>query len=270
MTPVGRVAFLAFANQCSAQLGGDSMKRSLIAALAVALAGCSTVSFSPGLVEPPTPESENLAAANALTRTFIEHYRERASSVANGRQFFQAPSAIGTIGATTALALGASSDVAVGAGALSSLLGTGNAYYAPAQKRAYYSSALDALLCIEARMNNLAPFSTVAGIPDVPTEATQYALVRNAVLTVDRYTADRIANAGSFAGFGALEQEYRALIEAKQEDVARSKSLAATHLTKAKTLASDTSLTEADLAKRIAPYVGLSEDLQLCVLRAKA
>ncbi len=126
------------------------------------LQGCATYSFSPPSVETThiaaegqefntncsigiktnedgygsngKPITHDIDGASNLTNNFLLAYRCAARQVANGRQHFEVPSLLVTLGGVTAAAFGAPAGVAIGTGAATAGLNSAKSYYAPRDK----------------------------------------------------------------------------------------------------------------------------------------
>ncbi len=148
-----------------------------------ALSGCATLSFAPPQVRMDkeivannsqtffnavcTPDDQastnkigpNVEGALRLINNFVLTYRCQADRAAEGRQFFEVPSMLSTIGGATAAAFGAGPGVAIGTGAFSATMGQGKSYYAPKDKAVVLNDGLDALLCIQNEAVGIDPFT---------------------------------------------------------------------------------------------------------------
>jgi hypothetical protein len=177
----------------------------------------------------PVKIEQTVDGARALIKNFVYMYRCRAHSAANGRQAFEVPAFLALIGATTAVAFGAGHDVAVAGGAASSLFNGGKAYYDPKQKAEIYDHSIDALLCIQTEAVGIDALdivqldatqkqlgSLLAGRFDlddrdddeleVSASKRYFDLIAASLLSVERVTAHRLSNVGSYDPEGVVAQ----------------------------------------------------------------
>jgi hypothetical protein len=160
------------------------------------LCGCATASFAPPSVSMDraltfsreqssfnavcTPNfstdkiGQDVDGARRLINNYILTYRCQAHRAAEGRQFFEVPGFLLAAGAATAAAFGAPAGIAIGAGAGGAVLSHGNSYYAPQQKAAVFSHALDAFICIKTAAVGLDSF-TLDAISSVQQASTNAA-----------------------------------------------------------------------------------------------
>jgi hypothetical protein len=242
----------------------------------------------------PIPIAHTAAGSQVLIDNFIYIYRCRAHSAANGRQGFEIPSILIAAGSATALALGAPSEVAIGGGAATSLLGTGKSYYAPQAKAEIFDSALDALLCIKTEAVGIDPItidsistaekggargiaSAARGVITVSAEERYFTTISAALLSVERVLAQRLSTVGTFDPAGVVA-EIKALTEDENELTTESQKSAPEQ---AKALLIDASRghmaaknaaissSETKIAQTIVRLETLQPKLQQCVVRAK-
>lgn len=210
---------------------------------AVALGGCSTLSFSP----PPVNLSKQVAVGDgALCPTFgtadlvnqsdlvqsalntIENYilayRCAEYSAANGRQGFQIPSYLATLTGLAAPVFGAGENVTIAAGIFGSSANSANSYWSPQEKAGIINSALDALLCMKTEAVGV-EFIDTAGEPpasqnddgdvvEVSAERRYYQLVTASLFQVERILATRLRTMGTYDPAG-LVAEIEKLTEEK-------------------------------------------------------
>jgi hypothetical protein len=233
------------------------MRRILFSSiLTFLLAGCATTSFAPPIVKmdkeltftrsqttfnavctpnPNDPTAQQIRrdtdGALLLVNNFILTYRCQADRAAEGRQYFEVPGFLSTIGGVAAAAFGAPADVAIGTGAASAALNQGKSYYAPRDKAVVLNDGLDALLCIQNEAVGIDPYTlktlsaaqeatgsgstttepqpVVAGSPVqsapaddgpeiyVSSQRQYFEMVRTALFAVERVVAQRLSNAGT-------------------------------------------------------------------------
>lgn len=232
----------------------------------------------------PIPIEHTAAGSQILIDNFIYTYRCRAHSAANGRQGFEIPSILIAAGSATALALGAPSEVAIGGGAATSLLGSGKSYYAPQAKAEIFDSALDALLCIKTEAVGIDPItidaisaaekegasgiaSAARGIITFSAEERYFSSISAALLSVERVLAQRLSTVGTFDPTGVVT-EIKALA-AEEEELKTESQAIATDQAKALLKNAASSSTEAKIAQTIVKLDILQPKLQQCVVRAK-
>lgn len=258
------------------------MRRILFSStLAFMLAGCATTSFAPPIVKMDqeltftraqttfnaicTPNSQDPRAqiikrdtdgALLLVNNFILTYRCQADRAAEGRQYFEVPGYLATIGGAAAAAFGAPADVAIGTGAASAALNQGKSYYAPRDKAVVLNDALDAMLCIQNEAVGIDPYTlktlsaaqevsgsgaaapqpqpTIAGVVPTATPADggpevyvssqrqYFEMVRTALFAVERVVAQRLSNAGTpfdASGVMAELEKLNKEVEEKKDEV---------------------------------------------------
>lgn len=231
---------------------------------ALALAGCATTSFAPPEVVMTAPATRNLDAAIIQVDALISAYRKASRETADSRQAFEVPAYVATLGAITASAFGAGTDVAIAAATGNTAFNAGKAYYAPKAKAQMYDSALSALYCIQQVALGVKPFAH-SNAPDgmralgtifVGDDATFYYLVRNAGLSVERVLTSRLSNAGSLTDAEALTAELQKKI--KEVEEARKKQPPA-----------DGKFAAAAVPDTATVLKTMQADLELCVSRAK-
>jgi hypothetical protein len=169
------------------------MRHVFFAACTVALGGCATTSFAPPVVNldrelhfgktqtsfyavcTPRPGDGEKSVINrdvdgalALISNYVLTYRCQRDRAAEGRQYFEVPSMLATIGGATAAAFGAAPGVAIGTGAFSAAMGQGKSYYAPKDKSQVLSDGLGAMLCIQNEAVGVDPYTlrTIAAAQD--------------------------------------------------------------------------------------------------------
>ena len=208
------------------------------------LSGCATYSFAPPSVDMRRVAEEghnlnsncsigesdeviahNIAGAGQLIDNFLLSYRCAARQVANGRQHFEIPSLLVTLGGVTAAAFGAPAGVAIGTGAAAAGLNSAKTYYAPRDKLPIMAAAVDALTCVKnesvatdsygssllQKVAGDAPGKTPAisaaaaagadnGTSVAITAVDQYfTLVESALLSIENITAQRLSSVGGYA-----------------------------------------------------------------------
>jgi hypothetical protein len=241
--------------------GGEwAMRRIFLTTCLLSLPACATLSFAPPQVRMDkeisanngqtffnaacTPNDKrraptikpNVDGAIRLINNFVLTYRCQADRAAEGRQFFEVPSMLATIGGATAAAFGAAPGVAIGTGAFSATMGQGKSYYAPKDKAVVLNDGMDALLCIQNEAVGVDPFTlktlaaaqensgspppkttdegkgntreiTLLGVgeqapshePEVSVSYGQqyFVMVRSALFSVERVVAQRLSAAGT-------------------------------------------------------------------------
>lgn len=237
-------------------------------ALAFSCSACSTASFSPPatnllnemqvrggngtFLKPCRPQEKRVAVSGkekkqpvAIKRTadgaivlannFIFEFRCASHSAGNSRQVFEVPGLLTGIGSATAIALGASSDVAIAGGAATALFDGAKDYYAPVGKAVIYDSALDAQLCIKSAALDIKPFSTSSDkalklTEKLQKDATQsnviyfsaerqfFELVSTALLSVERIAASRLRTIAKFEPEGILAQAEKLAKEVEEKE----------------------------------------------------
>lgn len=160
------------------------MRYLLITTCVFALSGCAVTSFAPPVVNlqreltftgtqstfnaicSPKPRgveiSQDVDGALRLISNFVLTYRCQRDRAAEGRQYFEVPSMLATIGGATAAAFGAPAGVAIGTGAASAALGQGKSYYAPRDKAVVFNDGVAALLCVQNAAVGVDPFTLKA------------------------------------------------------------------------------------------------------------
>jgi hypothetical protein len=232
----------------------------------------------------PIRIEQNVEGAQALIDNFLLLYRCRAHSAANGRQIFELPSFLVTVGTLTATALGAGPDVALSGGAAASILNGGKSYYSPKQKAEIFDGALDALICIKMEAAGISAFSfeesraSVAAVTvkrdadwddrdkvPITIENQYFQLVSSSLFSVERVLAQRLSNAGTFDPDGVvaeIEQLAKKLEEAKGAEKTKEAGATAAVL-------SGSSGEKALVAQTLVQVGALKPKLQSCVVRAK-
>lgn len=181
-----------------------------------------------------TPSVDN---ARALIENFILVYRCRSREAANGRQMFQLPAFVASVGAAAAGAFGGGSDWGLAGVLGSSVANAGNAYYAPQRQAEIFDSSLDALLCIKTEAVGIDPITIKEANEEAEAldeesgggegddggsavhtspAAQYYDLVKTALFSVERVTAQRLRTVGSFDPAGVVA-EITALNEKAKE-----------------------------------------------------
>ena len=260
------------------------MRQFVLMTCLAASSGCATTSFAPPIVKMDremtftraqtsfnavcTPNFNDPNAqiirrdtdgALLLINNFILTYRCQADRAAEGRQYFEVPGFLSTIGGATAAAFGAPAGVAIGTGAASAALNQGKGYYAPKDKAVVLNDGLDALLCIQNEAVGIDPYTlktlsaaqeaTGAGSTPPPQQPTltgtegtaapaaaeaggsevyvssqrqYFEMVRTALFAVERVVAQRLSNAGTpFDASGVIaELEKLNKEEAEKKDEA--------------------------------------------------
>lgn len=249
------------------------MRHILLTSVAlVGLSGCATTSFAPPQVRMDrevratnsqtffnavcTPSDlknypkirRDTQGALLLISNYVLVYRCQADRAAEGRQFFEVPGFLAVAGGAVAAALGAGTNVAIGTGAASAILGQGKSYYAPKDKAVVLNDGVDALLCVQNEAVGIdaytlkalsnaqqatgvgtvgPPAPTVAGdetdTPNPPApegpevyisaQRQYFEMVRTALIAVERVVASRLSNAGKqfdTAGVLAEMEKYKA------------------------------------------------------------
>lgn len=228
------------------------------------LAGCATTSFAPPEVALTPPDTKNLDAAIGQIDTLITAYRKANRETSDSRQVFEMPAFFATLGAVTASAFGAGTDVAIAGATGNTIFNAGKAYYAPKAKAQMYDSALSALYCIQQVALGVKPFAHSAAPADlrsygmlfVGDDSAFYYLVRNAGLSVERVLTNRLSNAGSLTDAEALTAELQKKI--KEVEEARKKQPAAAGYVAAASIPDTATVLKT-----------MQADLELCVSRAK-
>lgn len=259
------------------------MRRLLVifgSAISLTLAGCATTSFAPPLVtiaDPADPANPTLLDSIKVVDGFIDKYRTQMRSAANGRQVFEVPPIVASVGAVAAAAFGAGTDVTIATGAGAALLGSGKAYYDPKAKAAIYDSAYGALLCIQQVATGVKPFADAAASSDNRAYAeaangdsyAYYLLIKNAALNVERIAGRRLSNVGSLSDAEGIAAQYeKAVTEKRAKEAAAATDLPPSAGKRANFRGLTLSSTQpsVDELKRLN---AMQPDLELCVLRAK-
>lgn len=222
----------------------------MIAAALVSLSACSTTSFAPPVVEGPGSQKTLSEGLNLLDR-YTTEYRNAAAGIANGRQLFDVPAMVALVGGTTAAALGANADVAIGTGAVSALASSARQYYAPDDRADIYYDAVEAFSCIRRETLGISIKTTdakmqlsgarifidgakrrdgavAADIANAQTfiytlneliidrETQAYGMLYDAILSVENKARQRLSTKGSIADattIAALVMQYQKQIE---------------------------------------------------------
>jgi hypothetical protein len=219
------------------------MKKFAAALLAAGLtSACSTTSFAPPVVNlehrlaadstrvcRPTDkkvaiDKPSVDNARSLIENFILVYRCRSREAANGRQTFQLPGFVASVGAAAASAFGGGSDWGIAGMLGSSVANAGNSYYAPQRQAEIFDSAIDALVCIKTEAVGVEALTIekvasesggeeggVAGdeggaAVHTSPAAQYYDLVRASLYSVERVTAARLRNVGTFDPAGVVAE----------------------------------------------------------------
>lgn len=244
----------------------------------VGLSGCATTSFAPPQVRMDrevratnsqtffnavcTPSDlkgypeirRDTEGALLLISNYVLVYRCQADRAAEGRQFFEVPGFLATAGGAVAAALGAATNVAIGAGAAGAVLAQGKSYYAPKDKAVVLNDGVGALLCVQNEAVGIdaytlkalsnaqqatgvgsagPPALTTAGTPvttpNVPApegpevyvsaERQYFEMVRTALIAVERVVAQRLSDSGKqFDTAGVLAELEKAKEEEKKAE----------------------------------------------------
>jgi hypothetical protein len=177
----------------------------------------------------------NVEGALTLIDNYLSSYRCTMRLAADGRQGFEVPAFLSLIGSTTAIALGAGTDVAILGGAGNSVFTAGNKYSAPQDQTEILSGAVDALACIQTEAVGISAFdlkttaaaerthlaSEGGGAVEVSVERQYYNLVAAALIGVERAAAQRLARRGSFDAAG-VAAEIETLVQ-KIEDAKKAR-----------------------------------------------
>ena len=217
------------------------MRHFLFLAAPFLLAGCATTSFAPPQVNVHKAMNEkslgagcrltadvgdeiskDVEGAQLLIDNYLDSYECAMRLAADGRQLVEIPQFLALIGSTTALALGAGTDVAILGGAGNSVFTAGKNYYAPAEQTEILSDAVDALACIQAESVGISSYNILANaeeqqrmpismagggpIVEVTAEFQYYKMVQSALKTVNRAAARRLSRRGSFDAAGVAAE----------------------------------------------------------------
>jgi hypothetical protein len=235
----------------------------------VILQGCATYSFAPPRVETSRiaaegqkfntncsisierdklgdfpngkPIKHDIDGASNLADNFLLAYRCAARQVANGRQHFEIPTLLTTLGGVTAAAFGAPAGVAIGTGAATAGLNSAKSYYAPRDKLPILAAAVDAITCVKnqsvatdaygSTLITKAAGLTAAGAPIAAGAAAgtgssvaisaidqYFTLIETALYLIENVAAQRLSSVGSYAP-DALITEFKNI--QKQQDDAK-------------------------------------------------
>lgn len=173
------------------------IKSLVVAVTAVALTGCTTLSFAPPEVEtqkrgdarsssecggPVTGKGEQILkdvdGALYLVDNFIAAYRCAAREAADGRQFFEVPSFLAIVTAAVGPSFGLGQNWRLGTATAGGVFAQANSYYAPKQKAKILDSALDALLCVKTEAVGAGYFDTRTTAPSLQDQADEKAIQR--------------------------------------------------------------------------------------------
>jgi hypothetical protein len=251
----------------------------LLGALSPVVQGCAVVSFAPPRVDmvnihkddgrgewycksrkvsdqapaagrdKTTEITPDFNGANQLIDNFLISYRCAAREVANGRQYFEAPSLAVALGGATAAAFNAPVAVAIATGAAVAGLNSGKAYYAPREKAPILAASVDALTCIKSEAVGLENYGTSVigkaaevdpkkgldgnGAPLASAEGTSgatvavtasrqyFTLVEAALLSVENIAAQRLGSVGGFAPDALIGEITTLSAEATKKDEER-------------------------------------------------
>lgn len=249
---------------------------STIAFVNFALTGCAATSFAPPIVNldrelhfdgtqstfyaicSPKPLNDaksridrDVEGALRLISNYVLTYRCQRDRAAEGRQYFEVPSMLSTIGGATAAAFGAPAGVAIGTGAFSALMGQGKSYYAPKDKAQVLSDGLGAILCIQNEAVGVDPYTlrTISAAQDAnpapggkPTPANglpesgreddsgakievsygrqYFEMIRSALFSVEQVVAQRLSAAGTPFDAKGVIAEIGALNKKQEEEAA--------------------------------------------------
>ena len=214
---------------------------------AAALSGCAVTSFAPPVVNldkklaytgtqstfyavcSPKPSVQpihsDVDGALGLISNYVLTYRCQRDRASEGRQFFEVPSMLATIGGATAAAFGAAPAVAIATGATSAALGAGKTYWAPKDKAQVFNNGLSAILCVQnvavgvdpstlkivsnAQRDNTdaepAAVEMVDGkrVPksdaqiEIPYDRQYFEMIRSALFSIEQVVAQRLSAAGT-------------------------------------------------------------------------
>jgi len=256
-------------------------KTAVAAALAVVTASCATTSFGPGDPKKlPKDPSPTLGGAITYVEAFVDHYRDRANSAANGRQWFEIPAFLGVFGGAVASASGGSDGGLIGAG-VSSVATASNGYYAPKAKAALYRQAADAMSCVLLVGNGLTPYQsslTTKSLVSGQDDRAVFLEMQGAAWSIERILAERLSNAGALPDAAGLAAEYEKLVAertAKKAEAVNAVTASGTNTAEVAAIAANSAGADAARASLAAQSVALAArlqfhaDLQLCVLRMK-
>ena len=227
--------------------------QTMLLALPLLTGGCATISFAPPAInsdkvvsadgkclgtESSTSIVKNsVAGAQALIENYRVAYSCAGRKLADGRQFFEVPSALALAGGALAAALGAGPDVAIATGAFAATANHGNSYYAPKQKAHVVAAAHNAVVCIKqeaagipsinaaeaaAAPLNAALIEAGRGFGAVPPAVNfspgnqYYQMVSASLESVDAILAERLSSIGSYSA-NAIATEIAALTKEKDE-----------------------------------------------------
>jgi len=241
-----------------------------ISMLPILLGGCAIYNFAPpnvdvryaveeggGLntqcrIHPNTQRviEPDIKGASILIENFSLAYRCAARQLADGRQHFEVPALLATLGGTTAAAFGAPASVAIGTGAGVAGLNGAKSYYAPKDKLSVLVAAVDAIHCIRNASVAVDSFGSTILTAAAPTRDTQaggapdaraaaaatlrdnpagsvsitaisqyFALIQDALLAVENIVAQRLASAGAYAP-DAIVNELKSIAVKKDEQSA--------------------------------------------------
>lgn len=255
------------------------------------LAGCTTLSFAPPAVEGAMivsdtgrcgkPSKTMIAARTVngaldLTENYRIAYGCAAAELANGRRYFEVPSALALAGGATATALGAGANVAIATGAGSAISSHGNSYFAPKAKAHILAGAFNAVVCIKQEASGITALNvgageralSLAGAPSVTfsPEVQYYQLVSAALQNVHSILAERLSSIGSYAP-DMLAKEIAQLAKEEEEAESPSAQQAADKAAKALSL---NATADPAVATAIVEISKLQPRLKLCVIEAKA
>lgn len=236
------------------------MRSSACLLLPALLSGCAVTSFAPPIVNlqhelvfdrtqrsfdavcSPTPGStlisHDVDGALRLISNYALTYRCQRDRAAEGRQFFEVPSMLATLGGATAAAFGAPAGVAIGTGAFSAAAGQGKSYYAPKDKAQVLNDGLAAILCVQnaavgvdpytlrtlsaaqadnAGANPSAPFTEGGAQVEISYGRQYFEMIRSSLFSIEEVVAQRLSAAGTpFDAAGVIAEIEK--INKKEQD----------------------------------------------------
>lgn len=184
----------------------------------------SPLSFAPPFVDTEDHigdgQRKSLLTGLSLINKFTASYRKAASANANGRQAFEVPSFLATVGAVTATAFGAGPNVVLAGGGANAVFKGGNAYYSPKTKAAIYNSAIEALQCVKSVAKDVEPL-TAQDRPLVGDDNGEliYDVLYDASVDVETILKRRLSDVSSMESLDKLLKDYQNAVN--QADEAR-------------------------------------------------
>ncbi|GAB5481256.1 MAG: hypothetical protein Pars92KO_10130 [Parasphingorhabdus sp.] len=238
--------------------------------------------------------------AVALVDVYMTAYDNAYRENANGRQAFEVPSLIATIGGVTAAAFGGNPDAVIFGGAVNSTLGAGNSYYAPQSKASMYADAFGALLCLRkiAIGEKAADISSSIReqkifFPNTDFDAQQaefdrkiYNAIEGGVYDIRTILSQRLLSAGSFTDASNIASDYKKALEEQIKQEAKAEAAKEEVETGSEQLLSQMSLDDSRKSmnqlltaqvftframtnKRNADYTAMQSEIATCILQAK-